>query len=441
VIPVSGRGFAAEGFPAIRPVATGGRPNAGRTFLQWTSEPAAPAILVHVVRLTDGTFAMTVPHKRPGPLGPRPVTVLDELTELADRLCGEITPAARPAARALYREASGAYARIVDGGTGIDAEQHARVRAAARALVAAGGSPDAAADHLAQMMSHLVEFAVERRRSHCLSTVVRAGNLVLRELLVGARNTKPEPARRDLVSRLIAGEVPPGIEHELAAAYDVVVLRPSREVATARLAELVDEFETLGPLGASLDAGVVLLVPTTLDYPPARAAEHWAERLGESPWCASARRPLERIASGYEEASDILTLALAAGRPPGVFGLDDFLIEYAVLRQSAVADSLSAIVKPVLGNEMLRETLAVLIESDFNRNEAAQALYIHRSTLDYRIRRIEEATGHNPMSGRGAQVLTVAMTACAATRMARRTAPSPGSLALPGFTDGKRCSQ
>jgi hypothetical protein len=402
-----------------------------------------------VVRLTDGDFAMTVLDDRPGPRGPRPVTVLDELTELADRLCAGIAPAAaRPAARALYGEAIRAYTRVVDGEPGIDQDRRARLSAAGRALVAAGGSPDDAADHLGRLMSHLVEFAVAQRRSDRLSTVVSAGNVVLRDLLAGARGAEPAHVRRprwEVVRRLIAGEVPPEAEPGLAPGYDVILLKPSPDVSRPRLAELLDEFEQFGLLGAALDSTVVLLAPTTLDFSPARAVEHWAARLGTSPWCATARRPRDQIASGYEEAADILTLALAAGRPPGVFGLNDFLIEYAVLRQPAVADSLAAIVKPVLANEMLRETLAVLIESDFNRNEAAQALYIHRSTLDYRIRRIEEATGHSPMSGRGAHLLTVAMTASAAAAVerGRAAAPSPSRypVALQGFADGKRCSQ
>ncbi|GAA3440184.1 hypothetical protein GCM10018954_098070 [Kutzneria kofuensis] len=375
--------------------------------------------------------------------------MLDELTELADRLSKGVLPVeARPAARVLYGEAIRIYARVLDGEPGVGPDQRARVRAAGRALVAAGGSPDTAADHLGRVLSHLVEVAVAEQRPQRLSTVVSVGNLVLRDLLTGARDAGPERGSRprwEVVQRLVAGEVPPGAEHELAAGYDIVLLRPSEDVPRPRLAELLDEFEGLGVLGAPVDASVVLLIPATLDYSPQRAVEHWAARLGASPWCATAHRSRDRIASGYEEAADILTLAVASGRPPGVFRLDDFLIEYAVLRQSAVTDSLFAIVKPVLANDMLRETLSVLIESDFNRNAAAQALYIHRSTLDYRIHRIEEATGYSPMSGRGAQVLTVAMTASAVADVVRRrevpASPTRDAVAGQGFAYGKRCSQ
>ncbi|EWM19115.1 CdaR family transcriptional regulator [Kutzneria sp. 744] len=198
-----------------------------------------------------------------------------------------------------------------------------------------------------------------------------------------------------------------------------MVLRPADDAPQQRMAGLLEEYERTG-ISVACWTGTGPARPGSLDYPAERAAERCAAGLGVAVRCATAHRSRERIASGYEEATDVLTLASAAGRRPGVFRLNDFLIEYAVLRQSAVVDSLLAIVKPLLANDMLRRTLAALIESDFNRNLAAQALFIHRSTLDYRIRRIEEVTGHNPMSGRGAQVLSAAMTASTVAEVIRR---------------------
>jgi hypothetical protein len=359
---------------------------------------------------------MTALDERQAGLWPAAATIADELTALADQLSADVMPAtARRAARALYDEVTVAYRLILAGAPGVTAGQRAQVRAAARAFALAGGCADEAADHIGRIAGRAVDGAVALRRQHTLPILVTAGSPVVRELLAGtgeADARQAERPNRELVRRLVLGaDVPAGSEHGLAAAYDIVVLRPVHDVSEHRLTALLAEFEGLGMLAGWMEAGVVLLVPASASCPAERAAQRCAAGLGDAVFCATARRPRQRIASGYEEAMDVLTLAFAAGRRPGVFRLDDFLIEYAVLRQATVAESLLAIIRPLLANAMLGKTLAALIEADFNRTLAARALFVHRSTLDYRIRRIEEITGHNPMSGRGAQVLCAAMTA------------------------------
>ncbi|MFC0436402.1 CdaR family transcriptional regulator [Kutzneria buriramensis] len=370
---------------------------------------------------------MTVLEDRPGQQ--RQLTAsADELTSLADRLSRNVLPAdARHAARVLYREVARVYTRILDGTAVTAADQRGRLRAAGHALAAAGGSPDMAADHIGHLTSYLVDH-VAATRPQVLPAVVSAGNLMLRDLFAGAGEQVGQTgasATQELVPRLVAGdEIPPDVERDLADGYDIFVVRPAEVLAHHRLLELFDEVEQLRMLGAIVDGDGILLVPSSRGYPPERVFAVIAGKLGSEPWCAMAHRTRDLIASGYDEAADILTLALSSGRRPGLFGLRDFLIEYAVLRQSSVTDSLVAIIKPLLANEILRETLLALIEFDFNRNMAAQALFIHRSTLDYRVRRIEEVTGYNPTSGRGAQVLSAAMTSSTAVKAIRRRPPS-----------------
>ncbi|MFC0436375.1 CdaR family transcriptional regulator [Kutzneria buriramensis] len=386
---------------------------------------------------------MTVIDDRPGQLGQRTAAETDALTALADRLSGDVMPArAREAASALYGEVTRAYARILAGVPEIVADQRRRVRAAGRALVASGGSLDVAADHLGQLAAHLVNY-LATRRPDVLPALVNAGNLVLRDLLAA---TGDQVASRDrawlaceVVRQLVAGgEIPPGVERDLAASYDILVLRPTDELMRHRLVGLLDTFEHPTILGAPVDRGAVLLIPASPGHQVEQVVDHLAAKLGSKPWCAKTHRTRDLIASGYDEAADILTLAMSSGRQPGLFCLDDFLIEYAVLRQSSVTDSLVAIVKPLLANEMLRSTLAALIEFDFNRNQAAQALFIHRSTLDYRTRRIEEITGYSPTSGRGGQVLSAAMTASAVASALDGSVRSSSAIDEPGsFAYGK----
>jgi sugar diacid utilization regulator len=141
-----------------------------------------------------------------------------------------------------------------------------------------------------------------------------------------------------------------------------------------------------------------------------RIVRDLGRRLQGRVWCGVASRVRAEIPAGYREAVDVLALARAAGSDPGVYGRDDFLVEYAVAQHDLVAGNLTAIIEPLMADPVLRETLEALIRADYNRSKAAKDLFIHRSTMDYRLRRIEKITGHSPMTGRGAQLLGAAMT-------------------------------
>ncbi len=94
-----------------------------------------------------------------------------------------------------------------------------------------------------------------------------------------------------------------------------------------------------------------------------------------------------------------------------MYSISDVLVEYAVIRHEEVTENLVAVIKPLRAHAVLWETLTALIDADYNRNKAAKNLFIHRSTLDYRLQRIASVTGCDPTSGRGVQLLTAALIA------------------------------
>jgi DNA-binding PucR family transcriptional regulator len=107
----------------------------------------------------------------------------------------------------------------------------------------------------------------------------------------------------------------------------------------------------------------------------------------------------------------VLRLVVAGLRPSGAYTISDVLVEYAVTLNEKVRTDLAAVIRPLRAHKVLWETLTVFVDSDYSRNKAARSLFIHRSTLDYRLRRIGDVTGCDPTSGRGAQMLTAAMIA------------------------------
>jgi hypothetical protein len=116
---------------------------------------------------------------------------------------------------------------------------------------------------------------------------------------------------------------------------------------------------------------------------------------------------------GLAAAARLLGIATALDLPRGVYVRADVLIEDAVARSPESSAALRRLIAPVMESHSLRTTLAALIAEGGNRTGAAERLIIHRSTIDYRLARIEQLTGQSPLTVRGLQVLTTAYALCA----------------------------
>ncbi|MGC7101688.1 PucR family transcriptional regulator [Amycolatopsis lurida] len=281
-------------------------------------------------------------------------------------------------------------------------------------LVPAGESP---AGELAELIGSLAESAPPGVRARLRVLLENAAA----EQAGGTDTVGPLEAAvhppAELAARLIAdGTAPPHVEPLLAQLYVVAVL----QAGPRGQAELTETLAGYGQetLVAPCPSGAVALIPDDDGDRSTLVVRELGRRLRGRVWCAVSGRARAEIPDGYREAVDVLKLAKAAGSEPGVYGRDDFLVEYAVSQHEAVADNLVEIIRPLMASTVLRETLGVLIRADYNRSRAAKDLYIHRSTLDYRLRRIEKITGHNPMTGRGAQLLGAAMTVYASRNSA-----------------------
>ncbi|MEU0533279.1 PucR family transcriptional regulator [Amycolatopsis tolypomycina] len=232
----------------------------------------------------------------------------------------------------------------------------------------------------------------------------RASANLVRLVLAGYRAAVP--TRLEL---LLDG--PP--EHLTAQIYTVVVVRVVRTDRTAALIAGLDGRPAAGHelvAGRLRDDAVFLLPGSGGAQAAARFVADVELRLGRPVHAAFAGAGREALRAGHREAADVLDLALATGCPPGLRRVDDFLVEYAAMRDPLVAAKLVAVVRPLLGSDRLFETLRAFVRCGHNRGRTARELGVHRTTVDYRIRRIEEITGHDPVHGRGSQVLGVAAT-------------------------------
>lgn len=245
-----------------------------------------------------------------------------------------------------------------------------------------------------------------------LANLVRSSGSILEEFLAGFRRNAAGTAAstpRDLAADLIAGRsVPQAVLDSLASRYLVVVARGS---ATGRGKAVPAEIAGPGVLSTRHDGDLVLLVPDIDDNRTTRITGHLTHWLSGSGWLAVAKRGRGRLADGFREANDVMRLVAAGRRPSGMYSISDVLVEYAVIRHEEVTENLVAVIEPLRAHSVLWETLTALIDADYNRNKAAKNLFIHRSTLDYRLQRIASVTGCDPTSGRGVQLLTAALIA------------------------------
>lgn len=246
-----------------------------------------------------------------------------------------------------------------------------------------------------------------------LAELARVGGSLLEDFLDGFRRQagadQALAPHRDLAGDLIHGrDVAPEVLAGLASRYLIAVVR-FPDAGRGRPA--LHEAAGTGVLKTRRDNAVVLLVPDVDADRTARITKQLTQCLAGKGWLALAERPKEEIADGYAEAADVMRLVVAGRRPGGAYRISDVLVEYAVTSHERVTENLAAVIKPLRAHGVLWETLTVLIDADYNRNKAARDLFIHRSTLDYRLQRIASITGFDPTSGRGAQVLTAAMIA------------------------------
>lgn len=193
----------------------------------------------------------------------------------------------------------------------------------------------------------------------------------------------------------------------IAPAYGVVAVRTEGIVPQA----VESAFVRYGGPGVlplvRADGGYVLL-PAECEEDAVRTCERVAAAVAGQIWAAVVWTPSASVPDGGAVVDDVLALVSALKMPSGVYRRHDVLVEFAAVRTPATARIFRKLIEPVMESDVLRETLEALIAEDGNRTRAAEKLIIHRSTIDYRLLRIEHLTGYSPSSVRGLRTLTAA---------------------------------
>ncbi|MFJ8436484.1 PucR family transcriptional regulator [Kitasatospora sp. NPDC094019] len=199
-----------------------------------------------------------------------------------------------------------------------------------------------------------------------------------------------------------------------------------------RLRTELDHATRQSALSALTAAGGVVLVP--LEHDPEAVPEQVWERLAET------LRRLARAAGATVRAggstavpaevpaaaalaAEVLDVALAVGRAPGLHRLDDLLVEYQLSRPSRARSRLASLLAPLDDAGELLTTLRVHLAGGLSRRHTAQVLHLHPNTVDYRLRRIAVRTGLDPARPADLPRITAALAARDAERAAAGHTP------------------
>lgn len=304
------------------------------------------------------------------------------------------------------------------------ADVAAEVRNIGALWAGSGGELDVLLDTVTVMAGQLMDVALrdDHRdlREHCplVRRFSEACGRVAVELVRGFYRVAgldgpaaaPPPTPRELALLLLTGQFA-GVKSSgahVATAYAVVAVRFWS--TTTEAAE--SAFRRSGGPGTLTllcgESGYVLL-PVRSEEDAVRVCARAASLLRpHDMWTAVVWTDSAGVPQGREAAADVLALVTALRMPPGEYRRRDVLVEYAAVRSPQAARLCRQLIEPVMRIDVLHETLEALIAEDGNRTKAAQRLIIHRSTIDYRLLRIEQLTGHSPSTVTGLRALTAA---------------------------------
>lgn len=314
---------------------------------------------------------------------------------------GDLVAQLREELRPVYREAAqnvpGWEERAVSIATRIG-DQLASLRITRSSLVSALRTVDRL---LTQAVAVSVGTALQ---------VAAVGTIVAMEVLSGFHEGQGMRDERALAEALLAGRSVPADAGVAGSVFSVIAVRANGSSPT----DVENAFRSLaGEVVPSLFGSVSsatghLLVPMEEDAAVV-LCERVRQELFGSVWLCVSERPVGEIPLACKEVDDLLELVTSLGRAPGVYRITDVLFEYAAVATPEVSAELSRVVAPLLANPVLVETLTALVEADGNRALAVKRLFIHRSTIDYRLWQVEQLTGLSPVNPRDLAVLSTAL--------------------------------
>ncbi|MEU4351087.1 helix-turn-helix domain-containing protein [Streptomyces sp. NPDC023838] len=226
-------------------------------------------------------------------------------------------------------------------------------------------------------------------------------------------------------------ELVPGVNHAVAARRKLRRLRNEIQRQTTGV-----------PLSVLSGEGGLVLIPCATspdDFGRADRArlsdlvEQLGRMCGAELLAAATIAAPEGVAEAARLAGEVRAVAEASGRGPGLYLLDDVLLEYQLSRPSPARAGLAALLDPLNDRPELLDTLRAFLARGLDRRRAAARLQVHPNTVDYRLRKATELTGLDASRGADTLTLRAALAAHDAVGQAKPEANRPETPTPPNW--------
>lgn len=237
-------------------------------------------------------------------------------------------------------------------------------------------------------------------------------------------------ARRELCSALLRGlaanelaaradtpladrYTPLAIHISPESTYTAALLAHRRIRVLHRILDKLTDFSTLATFDGFTGIALIPNAEST-DSDLARyriLATELAEQFGAKAYVGQGRTVVcADVPAAAEEATELATLARLLDRPSGHYRLDDLVLEFQLTRPGPARDHLADKISPLLHKPHLLGALQAHLRHGSNRKSAAAELQVHPNTFSYRLRRVCELTGVDPIDPANSRLLAAALT-------------------------------
>ncbi|MDW7674832.1 MAG: helix-turn-helix domain-containing protein [Bacillota bacterium] len=110
------------------------------------------------------------------------------------------------------------------------------------------------------------------------------------------------------------------------------------------------------------------------------------------------------LKSSYQEACDAVILGAKVNKEGNIFHIQDLIVERSLnsMDDFMKRNIFNSFIGPAESNDgkqwsEMERTLITLFDSNLNVSEAAKRLYLHRNSLAYRLQKVTECTGLDPL--------------------------------------------
>ncbi len=138
----------------------------------------------------------------------------------------------------------------------------------------------------------------------------------------------------------------------------------------------------------------------------ARVVRDFGESTGLPAAVGASRAVGGAVAMAFAAAREISRVAPVRAAPGAVHYLTDLFAEVGTIRLPPVEGWMREVTGLLATGPRLVSTLDAFYRNDLSRSRTAGALNIHPRTLEYRLRRVRDLTGIDPVSVRGVRVLS-----------------------------------